>query len=406
MADTNQFNNPNNPNFGNNNPQIPVNNQANPFGINNSAVNSGFNPNNPTIPAYQDFAPQQAFDTAFVDPNYNPNNPQLSGQPNNTDPNSFVPYNNDQYNPQLNDYANYPINDQPIEQFEEELIQEKPKNNTKKILIFGLIGLMVILLVASVALYVINANNTNSAPASTPIRPAVTQKTPVVSSITPKSETTATTPKSVTKVAKTVADPSTPAGKAIVNAGALKLPKAWVSENFKSTAGALSADGTCKILTVCSEKADPDNDGASNLEEYIYATNPNLADTDSDGISDGDEIHTYFSNPKSKDSDSDTFPDGSEIANCYDPNQLSKIKMDSFRLGEISSQANSNPLHKETKDTLTKAGATSDDLEKGYIAEKCGTTAMTKTPSSELSNPITSTKPTTANDVLPSSPEE
>ncbi|OGL95260.1 hypothetical protein A2348_02995 [Candidatus Uhrbacteria bacterium RIFOXYB12_FULL_58_10] len=36
--------------------------------------------------------------------------------------------------------------------------------------------------------------------------------------------------------------------------------------------------------------ADPDNDGLSNLLEAFYRTNPNVADTDGDGIRDGEEV--------------------------------------------------------------------------------------------------------------------
>lgn len=42
---------------------------------------------------------------------------------------------------------------------------------------------------------------------------------------------------------------------------------------------------------------DPDRDGLTNMEEYLLGTNPNNRDTDGDGISDYDEIHTYHTNP-------------------------------------------------------------------------------------------------------------
>lgn len=46
---------------------------------------------------------------------------------------------------------------------------------------------------------------------------------------------------------------------------------------------------------------DPDRDGFTNEEELRRGTNPNSRDTDGDGISDFDEIHTYHTDPLVKD---------------------------------------------------------------------------------------------------------
>ena len=42
---------------------------------------------------------------------------------------------------------------------------------------------------------------------------------------------------------------------------------------------------------------DMDQDGLTNLEEYETGTEPGIADTDNDGLVDGDEINIYFTNP-------------------------------------------------------------------------------------------------------------
>ncbi|MCB0749843.1 MAG: OmpA family protein [Ignavibacteriae bacterium] len=61
-------------------------------------------------------------------------------------------------------------------------------------------------------------------------------------------------------------------------------------------------------------KTDSDNDGLSDNDEVKnYTTNPNLADTDKDGISDGDEVLKYKTDPLRVDSDFDGINDNDEI---------------------------------------------------------------------------------------------
>ncbi|MDP4983659.1 outer membrane protein assembly factor BamB family protein, partial [Pseudoalteromonas tunicata] len=58
---------------------------------------------------------------------------------------------------------------------------------------------------------------------------------------------------------------------------------------------------------------DTDNDGLSNLNEYLVTTDPLVTDTDQDGLNDGDEVNTYQTNPTEIDSDKDGLSDGDEI---------------------------------------------------------------------------------------------
>ena len=62
---------------------------------------------------------------------------------------------------------------------------------------------------------------------------------------------------------------------------------------------------------------DFDNDGLSDLDEYTeyygYDTEPFVADTDEDTLSDGDEILIHNSNPLVTDTDDDGLPDGDEV---------------------------------------------------------------------------------------------
>ncbi len=66
---------------------------------------------------------------------------------------------------------------------------------------------------------------------------------------------------------------------------------------------------------------DSDDDGLTNLEEHAAGTFMQLADSDGDGLNDGDELNQHQTDPKRRDSDGDSLTDGLEV-NTYatDPN--------------------------------------------------------------------------------------
>nr|WP_104398785.1 M4 family metallopeptidase [Vibrio penaeicida] len=68
---------------------------------------------------------------------------------------------------------------------------------------------------------------------------------------------------------------------------------------------------------------DGDNDNLTNLEEHNVGTNPNLSDSDNDGLSDYIEINDSHSNPTIHDTDNDDIPDGWEYENGLNPNDPS-----------------------------------------------------------------------------------
>ena len=70
---------------------------------------------------------------------------------------------------------------------------------------------------------------------------------------------------------------------------------------------------------VLDAELDPDDDGLTMLEEYQYDTNPLKADTDGDGLADGEEVKTYKTNPNEADTDGDEVNDGLEISVGLDP---------------------------------------------------------------------------------------
>ncbi len=64
---------------------------------------------------------------------------------------------------------------------------------------------------------------------------------------------------------------------------------------------------------------DPDGDGLTLLEEQLIETAPLMADTDGDGLIDGDEVKIFKTNPKLFDTDNDGLGDGVELEIGLDP---------------------------------------------------------------------------------------
>jgi hypothetical protein len=58
---------------------------------------------------------------------------------------------------------------------------------------------------------------------------------------------------------------------------------------------------------------DPDGDGVNNAAEYLNRSSPIEVDSDSDGLTDHQEIHTYATNPARADSDGDGLNDEAEV---------------------------------------------------------------------------------------------
>lgn len=70
---------------------------------------------------------------------------------------------------------------------------------------------------------------------------------------------------------------------------------------------------------ITDDKEDFDKDGLTTIEEFEMKTDPYVADTDDDGLSDGDEVKKFKTNPLVQDTDNDGLLDGDEIKIGLDP---------------------------------------------------------------------------------------
>ncbi len=95
---------------------------------------------------------------------------------------------------------------------------------------------------------------------------------------------------------------------------------------------------------------DFDTDGLLNIAEFFLNTYPNLNDTDSDLVLDGDEVHIYGSNPLHDDSDYDGLLDGEEVY-IYDTDPIDNDSDDDGLLdGDEIHFYNTNPNSSDSDD--------------------------------------------------------
>ena len=78
-------------------------------------------------------------------------------------------------------------------------------------------------------------------------------------------------------------------------------------------------------LGVVDPDADEEPDGLTNLEEWQNLTRHMVADTDSDGLEDGEEVDTYSTDPTDNDTDGDGYNDKFEVTNSSDPTDSTSL---------------------------------------------------------------------------------
>ncbi len=103
-----------------------------------------------------------------------------------------------------------------------------------------------------------------------------------------------------------------------------------------------------------SDLDDDDEDGLTNAQEARLGTDPNVADTDGDGLSDGEEVRRYRTDPLRGDTDGDGLSDGDEVMKYRtDPNQVD-TDGDGLSDGDEVMKYGTDPLKIDTDgDTLS-----------------------------------------------------
>ena len=139
-------------------------------------------------------------------------------------------------------------------------------------------------------------------------------------------------------------------------------------------------------LTATSESgsADADLDGLTNDEEKQLGTDPHKADTDGDGLSDGNEVNNFKTDPLKADSDGDGLKDGDEVnTSKTDPNnadsdgdglndadELNKHKTDPLKADTDGDGLNDGMEVNGTKSDPLKTDTDGDGLNDGDEVNK------------------------------------
>lgn len=131
------------------------------------------------------------------------------------------------------------------------------------------------------------------------------------------------------------------------------------------TAGDMRTEGEWRVqyfgsveCAECADSADPDADGATNVEEFTAKTNPKKADTDGDGLADGDELKIFLCDPTNTYTAKNTsYTDADYIKGGWDCvyNPAGDTRLSDTRKQQIAARITQYGLHEPSIATLGTA---------------------------------------------------